>query len=270
MSESRTFQTSDGLRIAYTIDDFSDPWTRADTVVLLHAAMSNKERFYAWVPILARHVRVVRVDARSHGHSEAAGPDKPVTIDRLTQDVTELLDHLGIERAHVSGSSAGGYVAQWLAITRPARVGKLALFSSTPGLAWQTPEARVPTWIPTIRAKGVDGLLSDTVAARVDPNKVDAGFIGWMISEARRMDREATCRFLEAMSPLDIADRVHEITAPTLVVVPGADTVCSKAGYERLKKIPNHRWVVYEGLAHNITNGVPERCATELLRFLQA
>ena len=98
---------------------------------------------------------------RSHGASDAAGPDKPVTIERLAPDVEELLDRLGVRHAHVSGSSAGG-------------------------------------------AKGVDGLLA--------------------------MDRE---------------------------------------GYERLKNIPNHRWVVYEGLVHNITNGVPERCATELLRFLQ-
>jgi pimeloyl-ACP methyl ester carboxylesterase len=59
------------------------------------------------------------------------------------------------------------------------------------------------------------------------------------------------------------------IPAPTLVVVPGNDTVCRREGDERLKNIPNHRWVVYEGLVPNITNGAPERCARELLRFLQ-
>ena len=264
-----TFTTSDGVRLAYAVDDFTDPWKPAETVVLLHAAMSNRARFYAWVPTLARHFRVVRLDARGHGDSEAPGPDKPVTIDRLARDVVELLDHLGIARAHVSGSSAGGYPAQWLAITRPERVARLALFSSTPGFSYHTPAARAETWIPTIRAKGVDGLLGDTVAARVDPTKVDRGFIDWMLAEAGRMDREFTCRFLQAMVTLDIGDRVHEIKAPTLVVVPGGDTVCSKEGYARLRAIPDHRWVVYDALPHNITNGAPERCATDLLHHLR-
>jgi pimeloyl-ACP methyl ester carboxylesterase len=264
-----SFTTSDGVRLAYAVDDFTDPWKRPETVVLLHAAMSNKARFYAWVPTLARHYRVVRLDARGHGDSEAPGADKAVTIERLTRDVVELLDHLGTERAHVSGSSAGGYTAQWLAITQPDRIAKLALFSSTPGFSYHTPAARVETWIPTVRAKGVDGLLGDTVAARVDPTKVERGFIDWMLTEARRMDREFTCRFLQAMVALDLGDRVHEIEAPTLVVVPGGDTVCSKEGYERLRKIPNHRWVTYEGAVHNITNGMGERCATELLHHLR-
>lgn len=268
MSERATFTSSDGVRLAYAIDDFTDPWKPAETVLLLHALMSNLDRFYAWVPVLARHFRVVRVDARGHGGSEAPGPDSPVTIERLTQDVVELLDRLGVERAHVSGSSAGGYPAQWLAITRPARVAKLALFSTTPGFSYHTPGARVETWLPTIRAKGVDGLLGDTVAARVDPSKVDAGFIRWMLDQARGMDREFTCRFVDAMARLDIAGRLHEITAPTLVVVPGGDVVCRKDGYDALRRIPNHRWVVYEGLAHNITNGAPERCANDLKQFL--
>lgn len=268
MSDVLTLTTSDGVRLAYAVDDFTDPWKPKETVVLLHAAMSSLRRFYAWVPLLARHLRVVRVDARGHGDSEAPGPEKPLSIERLGRDVIELLDHLTLDRVHLSGSSAGGYCAQSIAITHPERVAKLALFSSTPGLAYARPEARVPTWPVTVRAKGVDGLLADTVAARVDPARVDAGFIGWMVGEAKGMDREFTARFLETMARLDLGPRLHEIKAPTLVVVAGADTVCGRDGYEALRRIPDHRWVVYEGEPHNITNGVPERCARELRRFL--
>ncbi|MBI2215984.1 MAG: alpha/beta hydrolase [Candidatus Rokubacteria bacterium] len=159
-------------------------------------------------------------------------------------------------------------MAQWLAITRPERVAKLALFSTTPGFSYHTPEARVETWIPMIRARGVDGLLGETVAARVDPNRVDRGFIRWMLAEAGRMDREFTARFLDAMVTLDLGDRVHGIKAPTLIVVGGADTVNRRDGWAALRRIPNHRWIEYEGLPHNITNGAPERCATDLRSFL--
>ena len=82
------------------------------------------------------------------------------------------------------------------------------------------------------------------------------------------MDREFTARFLTAMAALDLSARLHEITAPSLIVVAGADTVCSAEGYALLRRIPDHRWVVYENQPHNITNGVPERCAEELRRFL--
>lgn len=262
------FTTSDGVRLAYAVDDFTDPWTSKETVVLLHAAMSNLRRFYAWVPILARHFRVVRMDARGHGDSEAPGPDKTLGIERLGRDVIELLDGLGLDRVHLSGSSAGGYCAQWLAIAHPERVAKLALFSSTPGLAHARPEARVPTWPATVRAKGVDGLLGETVAARVDPTRVDPGFVRWMVDEAKRMDREFTARFLATMAALDLSRHLREIKAPTLIVVAGADTVCSVEGYELLRRIPDHRWVVYDGQPHNITNAAPERCAQDLRRFL--
>ena len=48
------FTTSDGIRLAYVIDDFTDPWKPPETLVLLHAAMGSSRRLYAWVPTLAR------------------------------------------------------------------------------------------------------------------------------------------------------------------------------------------------------------------------
>ena len=50
--------TSDALRIAYTVDDYTDPWTAAPTVVLLHSAMSSMRRLFAMVPWFARGWRV--------------------------------------------------------------------------------------------------------------------------------------------------------------------------------------------------------------------
>ena len=62
--EMNKFKASDGLAIAYALDDYTDPWKPADTVILVHAAMGSSKRFYAWVPHLARESRVVRIDMR--------------------------------------------------------------------------------------------------------------------------------------------------------------------------------------------------------------
>src|SRR5207302_5902737 len=69
MSAAHTFRASDGLSLAYYIDDFTDPWKTAPTLLLLHAAMGSARRYFAWVPHLARHYRVVRLDLRGHGNS---------------------------------------------------------------------------------------------------------------------------------------------------------------------------------------------------------
>src|SRR5580698_6962828 len=117
--------TGDGVRIAYAIDDFTDPWRKPPTLLLLHAAMGSSKRWYAAVPALLRHYRVVRMDLRGHGESQVPPPEPPLSMDRLVQDVRELLDHLGCDVAHVVGNSAGGYIAQNLAMQSPERLRSL-------------------------------------------------------------------------------------------------------------------------------------------------
>ncbi|MGE3783122.1 MAG: alpha/beta fold hydrolase, partial [Alphaproteobacteria bacterium] len=131
MTESRTFATGDGIRLAYYIDEFTDPWRRPDTVLLLHAAMGSARRYFGWVPHLARDWRVIRLDLRGHGASQVPPADQPLLLERLVTDAAELLDHLGIDSAHIVGNSAGGYLGQQLAMTTPERVRGLALFGST-------------------------------------------------------------------------------------------------------------------------------------------
>ena len=71
-TEMQSFTASDGLKLSYRIDDYTDPWRQADTVVLVHAAMGSSNRFYAWVPHLARDFRVVPRSARARpvGHTD--------------------------------------------------------------------------------------------------------------------------------------------------------------------------------------------------------
>ena len=82
------FSTSDGVRLAYVVDDFTDPWTSPETLVLLHAAMGSSRRLYAWVPKLARDFRVVRLDLRGHGRSEVPGESVPLTLPRLARSIS--------------------------------------------------------------------------------------------------------------------------------------------------------------------------------------
>jgi 3-oxoadipate enol-lactonase len=71
-----TADLADGLQMYYEDDDITDPWARAETVILHHGNAKNARLWYAWVPLLARDYRVIRVDAQGFGRSSIPAPGK--------------------------------------------------------------------------------------------------------------------------------------------------------------------------------------------------
>ena len=264
-TEMQYLTAADGLKLAYAVDDFSDPWRPQETLILIHAAMGSSRRLYKWIPALSRHFRVVRPDMRGHGETEIPGPDQ-LSVERLARDVIELADHLSCPQFHLAGSSAGAIVAMQTTLDYPHRVLTLTNFASTPGL--KPSNIDMDRWVRHIRAKGLKVMLEETIEERF-PNVADQGFLRWFIDESAKTDADLFCRFGPMMKALDLTDRLQEIKCPMLNVVPGHDPLGSPAQYEVYKKhVPHCEFVVYEGLPHNITDSVPERCAEDLLEFL--
>ncbi|MBV9553397.1 MAG: alpha/beta hydrolase [Alphaproteobacteria bacterium] len=258
------FTASDGLRLVYYIDDFTNPWTTAPTLLLLHAAMGSARRYFGWVPHLCRDYRVVRLDLRGHGASAVPPAVQELTLDRLVQDVAELLDHLGLASAHIVGNSAGGYLGQQLAMTRPERVTSLCLFGSTPGLK----NSQAPSWVPQIEAKGLRGFLAETIRDRL-PQDADSGLVEWFLGEAAKNDPAFIGKFVLLMAGYDWSREVERIGCPTLVVIPGAETVGSLANYDPFRRLCDVEFKTYDGMPHNICDAVPDRCAEDVREFLR-
>jgi pimeloyl-ACP methyl ester carboxylesterase len=258
-----TFTTSDGLSLTYYIDDFTNPWAKAPTMLLLHAAMGSARRYFGWVPHLCRAYRVVRLDLRGHGASQVPPADQALTLERLVADVVELIDHLGLTAVHVVGNSAGGYLGQQLAMTRPERVTSLSLYGSTPGLK----NSQAPSWIPQIQAKGMRGFLAETIRDRL-PRDADPGLVEWFLDEAAKNDPAYIGKFVLLMASYDWSGEVDRIACPTMVVIPGAETVGSLDNYAAFRRLKDVEFKVYDGLPHNICDAVPDRCAADLRDFL--
>jgi pimeloyl-ACP methyl ester carboxylesterase len=262
------FRASDGLELHYLMDDFTDPWRPPETLLLLHAAMGSSRRFYAWVPYLAREFRVVRLDMRGHGRSQIPKADQ-LNLDRLSQDAVDLLDHLGVDRVHLAGSSAGGIVSIKTAVDHSQRLRSLALFATLPGLA-PAKGVDFSSWVTAIKEKGIRRFLTDTIAQRFDTKQVEPGFVEWFLDEAVKNDPELLSRFVPMMARVDLSNRLADIGCPTLAVCPDRDPIHSLDEYQAMcQGIADVRLVVYDGLPHNITDAVPDRCAAELLRFLR-
>lgn len=260
------FQTSDHERIAYCIDDFSDPWAPAPTVLMLHSLMGHSGRFHAMVPALARYFRVVRMDMRGHGGSTVPDRTKPLTLERMTQDVRELLDHLELDGAHVIGNSAGGYLSQTLAIESPERVTSLSLFGSTPGLS----RSGAAKWLPQIAEKGLRPFLAETISDRFPVEQEKHEKIEWFLDECAKNDTGFITAALELFTSLDWSDKLSGIRCPTLIVAAGGETVGSADHYTDMKqRILDSTLIYYQDMPHNICDIQPDRCSDDVLHFLR-
>ncbi len=258
------FRARDGFRIAYRVDDFTDPWTTPQTVLLLHAAMGNMQRWFRWMPRLARQFRVVRMDLRGHGASQKPAPDEPFSLDQLVDDAVQALDAVGCESAHVVGNSAGGYVGQQLAMRHPARVRSLALYGSTPGLR----HSQAHAWIPRIQQAGLRQFLAETIDDRFDAS-ADPQLVRWFIDQAGANDSAFIARFVGHMCTHDFMDELHRIQCPTLIVAAGSESIGASSAYDGMhERIRGSKLVKLDVGVHNICDGYPERCVDELLQFL--
>jgi pimeloyl-ACP methyl ester carboxylesterase len=91
---------------------------------MVHGAAASSRSFAEQIPHLAKHFRVLAVDLRGMGRSARVESLEPSA---WVDDLGALLDHLGIEAAHVFGSSLGARVALRFAINNPRRVLSLVL-----------------------------------------------------------------------------------------------------------------------------------------------
>lgn len=124
--EERSFLTlGDGTRIAYRFDGQPE----MPVLVLSNSIATTLEMWADDTPELARHFRVLRYDMRGHGASDV--PAGAYSLPRLGRDVVEMMDKLGIERAHFLGLSLGGFVGQWLGIHAPERIDRLVLSNTS-------------------------------------------------------------------------------------------------------------------------------------------
>jgi pimeloyl-ACP methyl ester carboxylesterase len=261
------FNASDGVRLAFRIDDFTDPWRhQGDPVLMLHAAMGRYRRWYAWIPIVARQVPTISLELRGHGSSEIPDESKPFSLERLVQDARELMDHLGVPRAHVAGLSAGGYVGQRLAIESPERVASLALFASTPGLRG----TQAADWPARIAKVGIENFVRATAADRFGAD-VSPDLVNWFCRQVGANDPAWIGKFVTHMASRDWTDDLPRIFCPTLIVAPGHEPIGENSTYDMMaRQTPRAELVVFEGMPHNIGDAAPERCAAELVRFLMS
>ncbi len=104
-----------------------------EPLICIHGLGATKASFLPTVSALAEHNRVIAIDLPGFGDSvKPLGAAYDAAF--FAGSVFALMDAMGLERAHLAGNSMGGRVALEMAMTDPARVGRVVLLS--PALAW--------------------------------------------------------------------------------------------------------------------------------------
>ena len=223
-----------------------------------------------------RGFRVIRFDNRDIGHStkiEAAGLPKrtdmllgrrrtaPYLLRDMADDTTGLMDHLGVDAAHLVGASMGGMIAQTVAIRRPERVRSLVSIMSSTGSRW----LGVPTWkafgaLFAHPAVGREAAVEHTV--RVFRT---IGSPGYSLDEARLREL-AGASYDRSHSRAGIARQLHAVTAsgdrtralrsvrvPATVIHGASDPlVRPAAGRATARAIPGARLRTIVGMGHDL------------------
>ncbi len=237
-----------------------------------------------------RGFRVVRFDNRDIGRStkiEGAGLPKrtdmllgrrrtaPYLLRDMAADTVGLMDHLGIDSAHVVGASMGGMIAQTTAIQYRQRVRSLVSIMSTTGNRW----LGLPTW------KAFGTLVARPGAGREETIEHTVKVFRIIGSPAYPMDeprfRElAGSSYDRSHSRSGVARQLHAITAsgdrtpalerlrlPATILHGGSDPLIrARAGRATARAIRDSRLRIFDGMGHDL----PRQLWPELVEEIAA
>jgi len=256
------FAISHGARLYWRQDGAADK----PALVLLTSIGTDLSLYDPVVPLLTPDFRVIRMDTRGHGASDAPAGD--YTLDLLADDVLAVMDAAGAAKASLCGTSLGGMIAMALATKAPERVEALILACTSPAMDPSTWNQR----LALIRAEGMGAIVeavmgrffSDAFRAQ-HPEVVETVRAGM---RAQSVDGYAGCG--AAIRDMALLERLPAIAAPTLVVTGAKDLATPYEGHgERIvAAVANTRHVEIGG-AHLPSLEAPTALAGAVRDFVR-
>lgn len=245
--------------------------------------------------LVDRGYRVIRYDNRDVGLSSKLdgqrhdGPLVPKLLRALVglpspcvyhlsdmaDDAAAVLDHVGVERAHIVGASMGGMIAQIFAARYPERTGGLGIIFSSNNSALLPPPAP-KALLCLMKGPAPDAPKEEVVANSMRVSRV-IGSPGYPRSE-ERLRKDATEAYDRAYYPQGIARHFDaalssgslrrydvKITAPTVVIHGKEDILMRPSGGKAIaSSIRGARLVMFDGMAHDLPDELFDDIVSEL------
>jgi len=221
-------------------------------VLLIQGLGADKHLWDLQRIALAPWYRTIAFDNRGAGRSDK--PYGAYSMEQMADDAAAVLDHAGVESAHVVGASMGGVVTQIMALRHPDRVRSLTLAcTACRHHPWR--KELQAEWADTAQTSGMGAMTSTAARWVIGPRSFRrlAPAIGWMGPLALSRPAHAFAGQVAGILSIDdqLADRLGEIEAPTLVIVGNQDILTPRGDSEEIAdSIPTAELVVISGAAH--------------------
>lgn len=241
-------RASDGIRLHYR-----ESGRRSGPPVLMIQGLGADKHLWDLQRIaLAPWYRTIAFDNRGAGRSDK--PYGAYSIEQMADDAAAVLDHAGVDSAHVVGASMGGVISQLMALRHPGRVRSLTLAcTSCRHHPWR--KELLAEWAETAQTSGMGAMTAAAARWVIGPRSFRrlAPAIGWLGPLALSRPAHAFAGQVAGILSIDdrLADRLGEITVPTLVIVGNQDILTPRGDSEEIAElIPTAELVVISGAAH--------------------
>ncbi len=256
----------------YSVDDFTDPWKKAPSLILQHGYGRSGKFWTSWVPYLSRFYRVVRPDLRGLGESEApADLETGLTVANYISDLVALIDTLGAP-VHYCGESLGGILGMVLAAEHPDKLRSLSLVAAPILINKDTQRTFAfghATWQEALRTMGSRGWADAANSATRFPEGTDPGLLAWYADEMGKSRVEVLERMSRIASSVDATPYLERIRTPTLGLYPAQAPVTIQEQEKTIRAgIRGIRIVHVPSRHHAIQNIMPATLARQVLHFI--
>ncbi|MDM0108067.1 alpha/beta fold hydrolase [Variovorax sp. J22R24] len=226
--------------------------------LFMHGIGGNRGNWRAQLPAFAPHFACAAWDARGYGDSEDY--EGALAFDDFVDDVLRVLDHFGVERAHLVGLSMGGRIAMRTALLHPERIATLTLLDTHEGFEAFTPAQR-QAFVDSRRAPLLAGKepadIADAVARSLVGPKATPAQLQQLVDSIAALHKASYIKSLQATVDQVVLGDITRIAAPAHFVVGADDRLTPPAmHYEMAAKIGGAPVTVLPDAGHlsNIEN----------------
>jgi 3-oxoadipate enol-lactonase len=254
------------IQLAYTDTGIGRP------VVLIHGYPFNRSLWTEQIPALSNSYRVIIPDLRGFGETDAS--EGAATMNRMAQDVAELMDQLEIPRAVIGGLSMGGYVALAFYKQFPSRVRGLILADTRAQADTEEGKQTRAQQAEKALAEGMAGIADAMLPKLLTPDTVSKHpeIVLFVRDMMLKMKPEGAAAALRGMAEReDQTPLLSQISVPTLILVGAEDAITPVADSEKMHRaIAGSRLVVLENAGHVSNIERTQQFNDALLEFLRA
>ena len=193
---------------------------QGELLVLMHGIGGNRTNWTEQVKEFSEHFHVVSWDARGYGNSDDY--DGPLDFADFARDLNALLDHFGVDKAHLCGLSMGGRIAQDFYLQFPERVKTLVLVATFAGFRNFSSEERQrfinlrkkPLVEEGKEPRDIAPMVAKTL---IGPTASDEKFQR-LVQSMEKLHKESYIKTIEASTMYDKALELETVTVPTCLV----------------------------------------------------